>query len=414
MRSGVRTEYMNTLKSHCFSRAAWTWLVLLAGFLAVSGVRAAESQANRFLLVFETSPAVKKNLPAIEQTLDTLFSSNFQNEMGENDDLAVWTVDDGLHTGTFPLASWAPEDAVMYSDRLKEFLGKQHYTRHASMAALQPLLNRVVKNSDRLTVIVFCDSQSRLLGTPYDAGVNNIITNAATQAKAAPFILVLRAYQGAYLGCSVNRSSPLNFPKFPPPPAPASKPEPPPVTVQPAPIKPAIVVAPVPALIIIGTNATTNVQALVKPEAVHAPAPPPVTPAVTSAPMTIVAEPKPPMVTAPTNLPAPKPEPPPVFIAPPAPAPAPRIEPQRTSAPEPVAVAPIILSNPPAAPVSNIVAEVSGNPPPDAGSRWPMIIAVGSLAVAVALIGWLVKRSRRPRGSLITSSMQDDPNIRRH
>src|ERR1017187_103602 len=238
---------MNILTAQHFFRTAWRRGALLAGILAVSGVRAADApEPGRFLLVFETSPALKKNLPAVRQTLNVLFASNLQNEMQENDDLAVWTADQDLHTGTFPLASWSPADAVMYSARVKDFLGRQNFTRRGSLAAVQPLLNRVVKNSERLTVLIFCDGQSRLLGTPYDSGVNEIITNAGAKAKAAQplFVLVLRSYHGEYLGCSMNRSAPLNFPKFPPPPKPD------PVTViKPTPVAgPAVV--PVPALII--------------------------------------------------------------------------------------------------------------------------------------------------------------------
>ena len=205
------------------ARHLW-WLAVMAGLLATTpALPAADStQPARFLLVFETSHALKKNLPAIEQEIAKLFAANFQYEIQSGDDLAVWTVDESLHTGGFPLASWTPTDAGMEAKQLDDFLDHQKFARHASLEALQPVLNRVVKNSERLTVIIFCDSQSRLTGTPYDSGVNGIITNAAAKYKGgvAPFILVLRSYQGEYLGCSVNRTSTLSFPKFPPPPAP--------------------------------------------------------------------------------------------------------------------------------------------------------------------------------------------------
>jgi hypothetical protein len=410
MHSGVRSKRMNISKRQHFFRNVRRWLLLLTGILAVNGLRAEEFQPNRFLLVFETSPTVKKSLPDIQQTLIQLFSGNLQNEMRDNDDLAVWTVGEELHTGTFPLASWSPEDAVVYSDQLKEFLGHQRYTRRASLAALQPLLNRVAKNSERLTVLIFCDSQSHLLGTPYDAGVNGIITNTAAKTKSSLFVLVLRSYRGAYLGCSVNRSLPLNFPKFPAPPA-APKPEPPPVAVKPAPMVPPPVVAPVPALIIVGTNASTNLEALVKPESVPAPPPPIVNPpAPHPLPPAVVAPAPAPVITAapPANPPPVISTSPPVVTKPPPPLPVP----QKTSAPEPVVTAPIIVTNPPPATESNTAA-VTDNASPDAANRWPVIIAGGSLAVAAGLVGWLVVRSRRPRGSLITTSMQDDPNLPR-
>jgi len=49
--------------------------------------------------------------------------------------------------------------------------------------------------------------------------------------------------------------------------------------------------------------------------------------------------------------------------------------------------------------------------PNDRGYLWPLTLAGGALAAAAGLVIWLVARTRRPRGSLITSSMLDDPHL---
>ena len=419
---------MNKPQARHFSRNAWRLAALLAALFAVSGLRAAdEPQPGRFLLIFETSPVLKKNLPVLRQLVGDLFAHNIQNEIETGDDLAVWTVDQQLHTGTFPLASWSPDDAEMSAERLDDFLGNQKFTRHASLAALQPLLNRVVKNSERLTVVIVCDSQSRLVGTPYDSGVNEIISNAVTRIKGppVPFLLVLRAYHGEYLGCSVNRWEPLNFPKFPPPPKPelpqvanpAPAPAPAPVPVAPPVSGP--IVTPVPALIIVGTNASTNVSALMQsasPAAVQ-PAPPPApvpsatTPTVPTSPLPTVPPKAPPKVAAaPSANPAPVVNPP----APVQPLPAPVAELTKTSesapavAATPAAVAP---ASPAITPPTSPASAVAESTPADPGYLWPLFIGGGSLVVAAGLVLWLVTRSRQPRGSLITSSMQNDPRL---
>ncbi len=386
-------------------QTAWQRLTLAVLILAAPGLRAAgDSQPGRFLLVFETSATLKKNLPAIGQTLDVLFSSNLQRELQENDDLAVWTVDRTLHTGTFPLESWTPADAAVYSARVKDFLKHQTYSRHAGLDALQPLLNRVVENSERLTVLIFCDNQSRLLGTPYDHGVNEIITNTIAKNKVTPppFILVLRSFRGEYLGCSVNRSAPLNFPKFPPPPT-VSKPPPtvaPQVANPPAPVA----VTPIPALIIVGTNATTNLSALTNPQP---PAPRAAAPVVveTNLPVANLPSAAPKIVAAPAAN-SPPPSNPPGVAARPLPVPQPGIP--KTSETPPMAASPAIVTNPPPALASNssnadvdeIVSETS--------AHWPIFAGVGALVAAAGLTGWLVMRARRPCGSLITDSMTDD------
>jgi hypothetical protein len=40
-----------------------------------------------------------------------------------------------------------------------------------------------------------------------------------------------------------------------------------------------------------------------------------------------------------------------------------------------------------------------------------MLLGGGLLVCAVGLVIWLTRRSQVPRGSLITTSMQDDPRL---
>lgn len=384
--------------------------MLLAAIFLVAGGPAGAAESGRFLLVFETSPGLKKNLPLVKQMLDQLFSSNLQHEMRGNDDLAVWTVDQELHSGTFPLASWSPDDAQAYSDRLKDFLGHQKFSRHASLAAMQPLLNRVVKSSERFTVLIFCDGRSKLAGTPYDDGVNDILEKVPADGKTAPLvIIVLRSNRGEYVGASVNRSEPLDFPQFPPPP----KPEP--AVVKPAPVvtPAAVPVAPAPDLIIVGTKVGTNpsaltgpapqpaVQPATNPPAIVSPASPPTNPPAI-APATVA----PPAAGSAivSNPPAP---------AGPAPAPAPAIV-QKISVPEIPPPAPAIVApaGPPSASNLNAVATAAVDTSSDTGFQRLIFIGGGLLVAALVLVVWLLAtRARRPRGSLISRSMQDDPRL---
>src|SRR5579859_3068257 len=103
--------------------------VALAGvllFAAGAGWAGDVPQPDRYLFVFESSPVVKKHLPDIQRTLVKLFASNMQQEIHDDDDVAVWTVDESLHRGAFPVMSWSPGEAAMYTARLDDFLGKQN------------------------------------------------------------------------------------------------------------------------------------------------------------------------------------------------------------------------------------------------------------------------------------------------
>ena len=69
-------------------------------------------------------------------------------------------------------------------------------------------------------------ARSALTGTPYDAQIAEAYrTNAADQRKQQmPFLTVLRAAKGKFIGFTVNTPPwPVEFPKFPAEPVPTPK-----------------------------------------------------------------------------------------------------------------------------------------------------------------------------------------------
>ena len=143
------------------------------------------------------------------------------------------------------------------ASNIMAFVGKQQYEKSASIDVMLAALNRVVLKSERLTVLVFCDGETAIGGTPFDSGINQIFHQRESAQKKAkqPFIIVFRAQLGEYVGCTVNFPPlPVNFPYFPPlpPPAPNTASNPPPVIDLPP---PAVTLPP---LIIVGTNVGTN------------------------------------------------------------------------------------------------------------------------------------------------------------
>ena len=388
-------------------------LALLAAWLLPASAATDDQyggiEPRRLLLIFETSKVMKENLPLIKATLARLFSSNLQNQLYPYDDIAVWTVDDTVHAEQSLIYSWEPDEAATYTGKVCEFLLKQKFSRHTSLEPIQPALNRIVKHSEHLTVLIFCDSQSRMVGTPYDTGINSIITNTATrlEGKQTPLIIVLRSYRGQYIGSSVNASAQLNFPKFPTPPKPAppvALSETTPVPVPHAGEKPA---ATVPDMIIVGTEAGTNVSLLTNtppPAARPATMVPATTPTLTNAAAPAAPAPAP-MQVAVTQF---QPAPPPVTESKPVAQPVP--PPQ--SAPPPTVAAseppsPIPQAQPIVRQTNSVVATAAGTPP-NKGYLVPLAAGLGALGAALAIVIGLVIRGSRPRSSLITSSMYDD------
>jgi hypothetical protein len=237
-----------------FIRSTRFFIVMFAGVFLIPAIHAqsvATGMDNRFLLIFDTSADMKKRVPAVQRSLDELLATSARGELRSGDSIGVWTFGQELRTGQFPLQRWDPADAVMIASNINRFVGKQHYAKSTSFDALQPLLEQVVENSERLTVVIYCDGEAGMNGTSFDSGINEVFQQKGGAQKKArqPLVVVLRSQRGEYTGCTVSfPPAAVNLPEFPPlpPPAPKLADIPPPA--------PAVV----PSLVIIGTKVGTN------------------------------------------------------------------------------------------------------------------------------------------------------------
>lgn len=342
--------------------------MLLATILLIPILHAQmESQRvqNRFLLIFDTSSAMKKCLPSTQAAVEKLFFSMMNGQLQPGDSIGVWTFDQKVGPGRFPLEQWNPGNAAMLASNINSFVEKQRYRKSTDFDAAMLLLSAVVQDSERLTVLIFCDGDGEMHHTPFDDAINQIFEkNRSPMQKARqPFVLVLRSQAGVYVGYTVNAAAgPVNFPQFPPLPQPAEPIPAPAVPINPPPPAPVVLAPP---LIIIGTNVGTNL-------------PPPASPApkleMTNSQSSVVpANPTNGISVAQTNLAV---ETNVVFV------------PIKTSTAQTNAVA----SSP----------ENSG-----ISSGGALKIGVALLIGAVALVILMIRRARKAGGSLITRSMDD-------
>jgi hypothetical protein len=242
--------------------------VLCAGILWSSTAPAqpaADTINGRFLLIFDTSSAMKSRVPATQYAVERLFLSMMNGQLHPEDGIGVWAFDRKLRAGQLPLQRWVPQDAATIASKITNFVIRQHYSRSARFDVIMPAVNNLVRNSQRLTVLIFCDGSEQITGTPYDEAINSSFKHnqrALANAKAT-FIVVLRGQSGQYTGYSVNSSEVgVNFPEFPPlpaPPEPVAAPQinqPPPRASVPA--SPPAPVVKLPPLVIVGTNVSSN------------------------------------------------------------------------------------------------------------------------------------------------------------
>src|SRR5882724_4070427 len=236
----------------------------LAGVLLISKVWAQEDQPgveNRFLFIFGTSADMKSRIKSEQNEMNQLLSAAMHGELHMGDTMGVWTLGKNVGAGQFPQVPWNPDAAATIAEEINKFIGKQRYTGTNNFNALQPVLERVIQSSPRLTVLIFCDGETGFSGTPYDGSINQIFQQQRVGLKKArlPFVIVLRTQLGRYVGCSVNYSPGMvSLPEFPPLQQPQQRPSPEPLKTN----APARAPAPAaPPLVIIGTRVETNWEA---------------------------------------------------------------------------------------------------------------------------------------------------------
>lgn len=372
----------------------------MAGPGLVSPLRAQSDQPrveNRYLLVFDTSSAMKRRLPAEEKSLDALFQITLNGKLRGGDSIGVWTFNRDLHMGDFPQQDWRDDDVNTLPPEIAGFLKKQHYAKDTRFDGLIPTLNEVVQKCPRLTTIIFCDGDGQVSGIPGADGINSSFKQHGHLMEKArmPFVIVLRSQfdrhqVGQYVGCTISSASDIILPQFPPmPPPPAPPPAPIPAKVVPQPPPP--VVQP---LIVIGTQSETKPPPMAAPTApplqVQPPPapdlPPPATPVSQPQPTPPAVSPSPAIPTAQTNS-----------VAPPA------AEIEQTN---PIVPPPAQATSQPLPP-----APIAATPAPPENSRMGkegfLAAGVGIFIAIVAIIYLFLRRSRgRGSSSLITESLK--------
>jgi hypothetical protein len=257
--SNAGTEKMkNQLRSIC-TPAAKIFSAALAGIFLLQTFLRAQQPAerpieNRFLFIFDTSSDMRRCESSERSAIARLFAHGLNGQIQPGDSIGVWTFAEDVRAGQFPLQRWSPQNAATISSNILAFIKKQRYTKTTSFVQLTPLLQTVVGDSARLTILIFCDGDGQIRGTPFDETINGIFkeNQRALHKAREPFVLILRSQFGQYVNYMVDAANgTIQFPQFPPPPAPPVTNSPP----KPPPPKPLPVLQP---LIIIGTTVTNR------------------------------------------------------------------------------------------------------------------------------------------------------------
>jgi hypothetical protein len=132
--------------------------------------------------------------------------------------VGVWTFNEELQTGQFPLQTLSPQNSVSVARRLSEFLKAQPHGGGGDLEKAIPAVLELARSSDYITVIIISSGSADIRGTPYDAEINaSFRLWRREQARGQmPFLTLLRASDGTIRHHAVNTPPfPLEMPPLP-------------------------------------------------------------------------------------------------------------------------------------------------------------------------------------------------------
>ena len=173
---------------------------------------------NRYLLVVETSRSMQRRSDGILGAVQQVLNSGAGGQMRHGDSLGIWTYNEELYPGRFPLQHWSPEMQSVLSARTIAFLKDQKFEKQATFVPVLPALEALVKKSPFLTVMIVSSGEQKIMGTPFDDQINTLYASWAVEQQKArmPIVTILRAKAGKFTDFSVNASPwPVEMPPLP-------------------------------------------------------------------------------------------------------------------------------------------------------------------------------------------------------
>jgi len=192
---------------------AWALLAVLACVLTgAAPAEAAETNApsgpaaHRFLLIIETSAAMRAQTNNLVRVLSDFAASGMNGQLRPGDTVGIWTYNQELITGEFPLHRWSSRSTNTFPALLARFVGSRKYEKKPKFSSVLPAMTQIMGDSDLITVVLCVSGEGPLSGTAVDVQANQFFTTwKAKQQKARmPFVVVLRGYKRAFTDFSLN------------------------------------------------------------------------------------------------------------------------------------------------------------------------------------------------------------------
>lgn len=178
--------------------AGWLLTFLLALSLGAQETTKPSLPPGRFLFMVDTSLSMRSRAEGMLRAVEGLLATELDGRLRPGDSIGLWTFNNEVHAGQFPLQTWTPATRSAATANVLEFLRQQRYEKKTDLdKALRKALP-LVRASPTITLLLFTDGEQPVSGTPFDDAINATFREARrAQARARmPFVTVLRAERG--------------------------------------------------------------------------------------------------------------------------------------------------------------------------------------------------------------------------
>src|ERR1041384_707453 len=125
----------------------------LAGSMVAQTPKPQRPQADRWLLIVDTSSAMKGRSGATLGVVGELVSSGMNGQMQPGAELSIWTYNKELSAGVAPKQLWNSASSNVITRQVLGYLGAQEYKGKAQLPQVLVGLVHAVSVSKKLTVV---------------------------------------------------------------------------------------------------------------------------------------------------------------------------------------------------------------------------------------------------------------------
>jgi hypothetical protein len=174
--------------------------------------------SHRCLLVVETSKAMQRRTAGVNNAIQELLRSEMKGQLRDGDTLGLWTFNDELAAGQFPLQHWSASSSGEITAQVQSFLSAITNEGPARIEKVLGPVQQLLAKSELMTVILVTSGEQPITGSPFDDQINEIyrLWAAEQQRTQMPFLTLLRSTQGRVMAFAVTPAPwPLEMPALP-------------------------------------------------------------------------------------------------------------------------------------------------------------------------------------------------------